>query len=325
VTALRQDTGKYVSSRYEGVNFAAVLTTIERECPFDVESLMADLSDRERAERSLSISQSDLTLIRWALNKRYGGNSNEPVLRSTLSQTERTYLKRYAADNGLPLSQYLTPTITRKLVSEGNSQVEDQEARQYQAARGDLGGLRSYVQSCKLCAFGSTANSEIAALEVQSQRRTFSTYQNRDLSGGDSQRMNDLDHLSCIASCRSDTKCVAYSYDKWNRWCFLKSTVDVLRIEPRSVTGIRGDVGAPQISSDPVIMERYRGKIFRGSGYSTINGSFESCESECKGAPNCIAFTFVKATRRCTLFGETGEYFSGAANDSGAKTQPSIR
>jgi hypothetical protein len=36
-----------------------------------------------------------------------------------LSQQERNYLKRYASDNGLPLSQYLTAETAHKLTGEG--------------------------------------------------------------------------------------------------------------------------------------------------------------------------------------------------------------
>lgn len=121
VTAKRNATGKYVSSRYERIDFDTVLAKVGMACPFDSESLVADLSQRESAERALSVSKSDLTLIRWALNKRYGGISSEPEPRSTLSQAERLYLKRNAADSGFPLSQYLTKEIARLLILQGQS------------------------------------------------------------------------------------------------------------------------------------------------------------------------------------------------------------
>ena len=119
ITAQRSDSGKYVSSRYERIDLDAILVKIESVCPFDTESLMTDLSSRERTERALSIPASDLTLIRWVLNKKYAGSLNRPEPSSSLSQQERTYLKRYAGDNALPLSQYLTAETARKLISEG--------------------------------------------------------------------------------------------------------------------------------------------------------------------------------------------------------------
>jgi len=119
VTARRTDTGKFVSSRYERIDFDAILRRIEANCPFDAEALMSDTFERERAERALAVSQSDLKLIRWALNKRMTNSSSEPEARTALSPAERAYLKRYAAENALPASQYLTAELVQKLKSEG--------------------------------------------------------------------------------------------------------------------------------------------------------------------------------------------------------------
>jgi hypothetical protein len=119
VTAQRNDTGKLVSSRYERLDFDAILRRIEAHCPFDAEALMSDTFDRERAERALMLSPADLKRIRWALNKRMTGSSSEPEARPALSPAERSYLKRYAAENGLPPSQYLTADVSRKLTPEG--------------------------------------------------------------------------------------------------------------------------------------------------------------------------------------------------------------
>jgi uncharacterized membrane protein len=124
VTARRGKGGRYVSSRYEAVDFDAVLTRLEAACPFDAESLMADTSQRQKAEQALALSTTDLTFIRWSLNKRYGGPSGEPDSRSALSQTERSYLKRYAADNNLPISQYLTASVAQRLIADGKSIAE---------------------------------------------------------------------------------------------------------------------------------------------------------------------------------------------------------
>jgi Protein of unknown function (DUF1036) len=95
---------------------------IEAACPFDPESLMADLHPRQRAERALSLPEPDLTLIRWALLKRYDSKQSgsvEPDARSELSSTERGYLKRYASENGLTLSKYITAEIAARLLAEG--------------------------------------------------------------------------------------------------------------------------------------------------------------------------------------------------------------
>jgi hypothetical protein len=56
ITARQAGTGRYVSSRYERIDLDMILTKIGAACPFDAESLMADLRPRLRAERALSLS-----------------------------------------------------------------------------------------------------------------------------------------------------------------------------------------------------------------------------------------------------------------------------
>lgn len=115
--------GRYVSSRYEGIKFDQVLAKIEANCPFDAESLMIDTSARQRAESALYMPSSRLKAIRWALNKIIGRMSGEPDYSATLTPVERSYLKKYAAERGLPMSQYLTQETAQRLTSEGEEIV----------------------------------------------------------------------------------------------------------------------------------------------------------------------------------------------------------
>jgi hypothetical protein len=151
----------------------------------------------------------------------------------------------------------------------------------------------------------------------------FVNYENRDLPGEDLSKMTNVTMGDCAAACTRNSQCQAYSFDKWNRFCFLKSRVSSLKLDPRSVTGVRVDLPAAPLADDPVAMSRYRGKIFPGSGYRTLSQTqFEACESACKDDNTCVAFTFYKEDRSCRLFDRTGEYFANRQTDSGVKTQP---
>lgn len=123
VTATRDGGRGYVSSRYERIDFDKILTKMEAACAFDAESLLADLRPRLSAERSLSLPKSDLTLIRWALLKRYDANYGSrlsgPDIRPELSPVERRYLKQYARENELTQSRYLTAEVAERLLAEG--------------------------------------------------------------------------------------------------------------------------------------------------------------------------------------------------------------
>jgi hypothetical protein len=121
VTARRRDTGKLVSSRYDRLDLDSILRRVEANCPFDAEALMTDVSDRERAERALGLSQSDIDAVRRGLSKKYVPQAGQPAAPGPLSAVERANLKRYAAENGLPASQYLTPELARRLRADGQA------------------------------------------------------------------------------------------------------------------------------------------------------------------------------------------------------------
>jgi hypothetical protein len=182
--------------------------------------------------------------------------------------------------------------------------------------------LRAYVRDCQLCWFKSAAFQKISELEKVPREVKFVIYKNRDLYGGDYKRIDSIDFPSCESICSSNSLCVSYSFDRWNHVCFLKSSVSLLRIEPRSTTGVRHDIPAPSEVADAAIMQKLRGKRFPGNGYGTLRGSFESCEATCKKASECVAYSLVKTAEQCTLFSETGEYFSDNRVDSGIKIQP---
>lgn len=119
VTAKSAESSKYVSSRYEGINTESLLAKLEEYCPFYAEALMGDISRRERAEQALSLSAADVKYLRWSLGKRYGGLTSEPAFRGALGADDRDYLKRYYAEHGLPVSQFLTAQTYRVLRAEG--------------------------------------------------------------------------------------------------------------------------------------------------------------------------------------------------------------
>ena len=210
-------------------------------------------------------------------------------------------------------------TVAQEYIAE----LKQQEQTTYYAARGNTDLLLSYLQNCKICTFAAAAREEITRLSrTQEPPAMFVGYLNRDLYGGDYQRLDSVELSNCESACRSDSACVAYTFNRWSRTCFLKSSITFLRIEPRATTGVRGDLRPPSESNDPIVMRRYPSRVFPGDGYAQQTASFESCVSRCERAATCVAYSFLKPIRRCTLFGETGEYFPDNRVDSGLKVQP---
>ncbi len=151
----------------------------------------------------------------------------------------------------------------------------------------------------------------------------FNLQESHDLIGDDLANMKNVDSVAaCAGHCSAKTGCAAFSYDKWNRWCFLKSSAAMLRLEPKSVSGFLKAASQPSRSATAITVRHYRGKTFPNAPYKTVNAaSFKSCKSVCVRERQCVAFSYVKKSRSCRLLNSAGEYFSKAGVDSGAKRQ----
>ena len=152
---------------------------------------------------------------------------------------------------------------------------------------------------------------------------SFVSYVNRDLPGNDLQTIRNTTLETCSSQCKSTAECKAYSFDRWNRWCYLKSGIGQLTLEPRSITAIRSSVGRPQSSEAIIRMYRYRQKAFREGKILERVDNFTAgkCEQTCVGNEACIAYTFFKGAHQCILLTDAGEYFPDNGADSGAKQQ----
>lgn len=155
------------------------------------------------------------------------------------------------------------------------------------------------------------------------QVSTFRHYANRDMLGRDIGTLRNVAIDVCQNECENNQQCRAFVYDKWNKFCFLKSTIGRLRLEPKSVVGISSGERDPQHSRAAEQMDQYLGKLFPGTGYATINvTSLERCESMCESAHQCVAYSYFRRENKCRLMETAGEYFSATGVDSGVKRQP---
>lgn len=162
----------------------------------------------------------------------------------------------------------------------------------------------------------------VAAVPSSSSEGKFKIFDNRDIPGVDLRRLQKVDLQSCKAACEPEQSCQAFSYDKWNRWCFLKSGLSPLSLEPSSLVGIKGALPEPEVSKEAVRMDRRPGKSPAGKPYSTGNvQSLDACEANCLGDQKCLAFSFVKASSRCNAYDRVETIGLDAGSISGIKTQ----
>lgn len=150
--------------------------------------------------------------------------------------------------------------------------------------------------------------------------KRFKTFENTDVLGHDIHTIRQISFEACSSACKGNALCAAYSYDRWNKVCFLKDAASELVVDARSTTAVSDSLPVPPATNRPVVIQRFRGRGFPGNGdVQQAAASFEACEKTCSQANSCIAFTFVKTSRTCRMFKVAGEYFPNSDADSGAK------
>ena len=150
----------------------------------------------------------------------------------------------------------------------------------------------------------------------------YKTFDNLDIESSGVTKLKSGDLETCISACQQQESCRGYTFDKWNRICYLKSELGLFKLNPRSSSGVREDTRVPKKSMSSIIMERYPMKAFSGLGFREVSATNpQLCESICEAEEECIAYTFHFAKMQCNLFKSTGEYFSDSSAASGGKRQ----
>ena len=153
-------------------------------------------------------------------------------------------------------------------------------------------------------------------------RGSFNTYNNFDIFGGDLRKLGKTELEQCAAVCEADSNCNAYSYDKWDKFCFLKSSISSLTLDPASIVGIKASLKGPPLSDVAIRFDRRIDKAFRGPHpRKTKTKSLELCEQSCQQDQKCLGYTFFKTTKTCELLEEISTFSSDKNAASGAKTQ----
>jgi hypothetical protein len=165
-------------------------------------------------------------------------------------------------------------------------------------------------------------SNEIVLQPSSKQQGPYTVYDNFDLPGADIRRIEKVDTEKCAHECTTTEACKAYSFDKWNKWCFLKSSSATLVLEPSSLTAIKADAPKPQTSTAATRIDRRSGKSLIGSPLRDASvSSADECESTCRGEAKCVGYTFLKSHKQCKLFAGIESFASNSSASSGVKTQ----
>lgn len=149
----------------------------------------------------------------------------------------------------------------------------------------------------------------------------FSVYDNRDIAGNDIEILKKVEQQACAQSCQSNKACVAYSYDRWNKWCFIKAQAQKLTIDPSSTSGVRAEVSQPDASSAEIRIEKRGSKRLLGQSKTETSETLDTCEHSCQERAACVGYSFSSKDRKCTQFESVSSFISAAGTTSGFKTQ----
>jgi len=114
---------------------------------------------------------------------------------------------------------------------------------------------------------------------------------------------NNIDE--CEQQCKQQPGCVAISYDKINKYCFLKSKITPFRLEPTSTVRIIASYNGGVFSvNQPIIIEKFNEKSYFGLVYLRKYTSQNNCMLACNelAISSCVAATFYIKTNECILF-----------------------
>lgn len=150
----------------------------------------------------------------------------------------------------------------------------------------------------------------------------FNEYTNYDMDGGDIRKVEKIEQQGCAAACTGESTCKGYSYDKWNKYCYLKNQLVPLVVDPSSVTAIRASAGEPTLSDVKLRLDRRIGRRFSGQKIRDMSRtSPELCQSACEHEAKCLGYSFLKREAACQLFGSIETSLHDPNANSAVKTQ----
>jgi hypothetical protein len=150
------------------------------------------------------------------------------------------------------------------------------------------------------------------------------TYVNRDVDGFDYQILRNRRLADCEAVCKSDSRCRAYTFNKWENICFLKSSATVTRIEPRGISGVLSSEEV-QAARRPPTIQRLSSRRFPGNPYRSLAGTdYDSCAEMCAADSLCLGVNFGKLERSCALFATLDKSVPDNRTEAGMKWQVPI-
>ncbi|AZV79422.1 hypothetical protein EBB79_17100 [Parasedimentitalea marina] len=152
----------------------------------------------------------------------------------------------------------------------------------------------------------------------------FVSFPGFDLPGGDVGLVRNATLETCRQSCDADDKCTAYTHDRWNNLCFLKSAADtsnLIYVQPKADSYIAPSFAALIRSARTnIVMKKRNNKAFFDSPYYDFeSSSFSQCASFCAEEDKCLGVNF--SGNLCEMFDHPEVYNDRLGTQIGLKLQ----
>lgn len=137
--------------------------------------------------------------------------------------------------------------------------------------------------------------------------REFTIHNGYDLYGGDYSRLaGKVDYSTCVAACRNDSRCKAFTYNTQARACFLKSQVPSLSPFNNAISGVLASLNqpsGPRSGTCGAGFTTYDNTDFFGNDLGGYNAGLQRCRELCLTNGRCRGFSWInkQVSKRCWL------------------------
>ncbi|MBX3582832.1 MAG: trypsin-like peptidase domain-containing protein [Rhizobiaceae bacterium] len=147
--------------------------------------------------------------------------------------------------------------------------------------------------------------------------RSFQRVANYDAIGFDYRTLSSVSERQCRDACEAEASCRAITYNKKERFCFLKNDAKLLVANADASAYVADELSNDILVSTFVISS---GRDMAGGDYRRVrNSNFIACYLECEVDGQCRAFAFVRRKNECWLKNRVGQVTSKTGVELGIR------
>lgn len=140
---------------------------------------------------------------------------------------------------------------------------------------------------------------------------------NRDVIGFDYATLKEVSGQQCLDACKNDNRCVAATYNKPARYCFLKDGAAVTVVNLDALGIISADIAGGVLETGFAIASD---RDQPGGDYLHLRqSSFVGCFVACAQDQRCLAFSYIRKKHSCWMKAKLGATVRRSGVDLGVK------